>query len=115
MEKQFLSVEEFNALLNQWNGHDIKILKYEMGDEDETTMALKTISYSKNTRRIDDYEPMHALKLNGIGKVETEDQEHKPLPKSLYEIPIEDSTQFQFDGKKFSLITDRGIYTIESK
>lgn len=115
MEQHFLSVEEFNTLLNQWNGKNIVISKLEMGDEDETVMALKTVSYSKDTRRIDDYEPMHALQLNGSGEIETEANNSESLPESLYEIPIEDSTQYQFDGRKFSLITERGIYTIETK
>ncbi|WP_163969335.1 hypothetical protein [Oceanobacillus halotolerans] len=114
MTPQYLSVEEFNEMLHQWNGETIKISKEELDDHDETILDLDNISYSKDTRRIDDYEPMHSLHLNGTGFTETDDvQEYQPLPSSLYEIPLEDSTIYQFDGNQFRLITERGTYTIE--
>src|SRR5699024_11176819 len=65
------------------------------------------------TRRIDDYEAMHALQLNGSGKIHTDVNDLKPLPEALYEIPLEDSTLYEFDGETFLLSTDRGIYKIE--
>ncbi|GAB3798342.1 hypothetical protein [Virgibacillus kimchii] len=113
MSENYLSIEEFNDLIQQWNGKTVKIAKQEMDDYDETVMELTDVSYETNTRRIDDYVPKHALQLNGTGLIENERHEKHPLPASLYEIPLEDSSLYQFDGARFALITDRAIYTIE--
>ncbi|UOR13097.1 hypothetical protein [Halobacillus amylolyticus] len=113
MSHEYLSVEEFNELLHKWSGEKIKISKQELDDHDETLMELNSISYSRNTRRMDEYEPMHALQLNGAGKIQTEAADPQTLPSAFYEIPLEDTTLYQFDDSRFSLITDRGIYTIE--
>ncbi|SDQ06083.1 hypothetical protein [Virgibacillus salinus] len=113
MDQHFLSIEEFNELLNNWNGQTIKISKIELDDVDETLIQLKNISYSTNTRRIDDYEPMHALQFNGIGNVNTDSKEHQPLPSEIYEIPLEDSSLYEFNGSSFLLSTSRGVYKIE--
>lgn len=113
MEAHFLSIEEFNALLNQWNGQSIKVSKHELNDMDETMMDLQHISYSTDTRRIDDYEPMHALQLNGDGTVHTDADKPQALPSSLYEIPLEDDSLYEFDGTRFLVSTSRGVYMIE--
>ncbi|MBM7553768.1 hypothetical protein [Thalassobacillus pellis] len=110
---QYLSIEEFNELLKQWNGETIKITKHELEDDDTILLKLSAISYATDTRRIDDYEPMHTLKLQGNGEVMTDLSESQPLPASYYEIPLEDSSKYQFDNSKFLLETDRGAYTIE--
>ncbi|TMN22234.1 hypothetical protein FH966_04305 [Lentibacillus cibarius] len=110
---QFLTIEEFNDLLQQWNGETIKISKHELNDLDETLMTLQEISYDRNTRRIDDYEPMHALQLNGAGTMETDIGEPQTLPSSLYEIPLEDNSLYEFDGHQFLVSTSRGVYKIE--
>ncbi|WP_226035143.1 hypothetical protein [Aquibacillus saliphilus] len=113
MTQQYLSVEEFNQLLQKWNGKKIKISKHELKDYDNTLMELNSISYSKDTRRIDGYQSMHSLKLNGPGETQNAENEFEPLPASFYEIPLEDSTLYQYNESQFSLITDRGTYTIE--
>ncbi|WP_163538543.1 hypothetical protein [Gracilibacillus sp. YIM 98692] len=113
MTSQHLSVEEFNQLLQQWNGETIKISKQELQDYDQAILELDSISYSKDTRRLDGYEPMHTLQLNGSGKTLTDDNQYKPLPSDYYEIPLEDSTQYTYHNSQFSLKTDRGEYIIE--
>lgn len=113
MAGKSLSSKTFYERLNQWVGQNIKIFKEEIGDDDETLMALESITHVNHTVSGDDYIPAHTLQLNGSGAVENEDDQLEPLPKSEYEIPIEDSTTFQFDGDKFKLKTERGIYTIE--
>ncbi|WP_188455529.1 hypothetical protein [Virgibacillus oceani] len=115
MDQHFLSIEELNELLNRWNGQNIKVTKLELDDVDETLMELQNISYSKNTRRIDDYVPMHTLQLNGTGHVLTDAADLKPqdLPASQYEIPLEDNSLYEFDGSQFLLSTARGVYKIE--
>lgn len=113
MEQDFLTVEQFNELLSQWTGKNIKITKYEIGDHDEALLELDSVSYSKDTRRIDDYEPMHSLFLNGLGKIENEGHDFVPLPSLVYEIPLEDSTEYQYNGNHFALTTERGTYKIE--
>lgn len=107
MTERTLTVEEFNQLLQQWSGETIKITKQELEDEDSIIMQLNDISYETDTRRLDEYEPMHALHLNGTGTTQTNEQDLQPLPSSLYEIPLEDSTQYQFEGDRFSLVTER--------
>ncbi|MFG6146859.1 hypothetical protein [Halobacillus sp. B23F22_1] len=113
MNEQPLTVEEFNQLLQQWSGETIIISKQEIDDEDIIIMQLNDISYDTHTRRMDEYEPMHSLHLNGTGTTETDGSGLQPLPDALYEIPLEDSTQYRFDENRFSLITERGRYIIE--
>lgn len=113
MDQSTLSVEEFNELLGQWNGKDIKIIKQEINYIDEVLISLETSSFSKNSERLDDYEPLYVLQLSGTGKVKTADNNYVPLPTPIYDIPIEDDTSYQFDGSIFTIETDRGIYTIE--
>ncbi|GAB3049632.1 hypothetical protein [Virgibacillus ainsalahensis] len=113
MEQRFLSIEEFNTLLNQWNGHPIKITKHEMDDIDETLMELEGLSYSTNTRSIDDYVPRHTLQLNGNGDIETTANTYEPLPSAIYEIPLGDTSLYEFDGSQFLISTERAVYKIE--
>ncbi|WP_156289740.1 hypothetical protein [Oceanobacillus salinisoli] len=113
MDQYFLTVEEFNDLIRQWNGRKIKIVKHELDDFDETLMDLSAISYSKESRRIDDYVPMYSLHLNGSGVIETTMNHYQSLPSELYEIPLEDSALYEFDGSRFIVSTSRGVYTIE--
>ncbi|SET22522.1 hypothetical protein SAMN05216389_10751 [Oceanobacillus limi] len=114
MEQKFLSIEELNDLLQQWNGQTIKVTKHEMDDLDQTVLQLQDISYARNTRRIDDYVPMHALHLNGNGNITTDaTNSTQDLPASMYEIPLQDDSLYEFDGEKFLISTDRGVYKIE--
>lgn len=113
MDPNFLSIEEFNKQLNEWNGNTIKVSKHELYDIDETYIVLQDISYSRNTRRLDDYESMHALQLSGSGETENATEDLQPLPSSLYEIPLEDTSLYEFDGSSFIISTDRAIYKIE--
>ncbi|SFK08733.1 hypothetical protein SAMN04487936_10742 [Halobacillus dabanensis] len=110
-----LTIEEFNQLLQQWQGENIRIQKHELRDEDTVTMNLQEISYETNTRRLDDYTPMHVLFLHGQGQTQTSFQNAQPLPTSYYEIPLEDSTRYQHLNDRFTLETERGTYTIEKE
>ncbi|MBP2258393.1 hypothetical protein [Virgibacillus alimentarius] len=112
MNHHFITVEEFNRLIHQWTGHTIKIMKHELDDVDETCLHLDHISYATNTRRIDDYEAMHALHLNGGGAIQT-DKDPYTLPDDLYKIPLQDTTLYEYDGYQFLISTDRGVYKIE--
>lgn len=113
MEQTLLSIEDFNKLLKQWEGNYLKITKYEKNGHHETLLKLNKVSYEKKTRRIDDYEAQYTLQLNGAGKVRISKDDFEPLPNSLFEIPLEDNTQFKYYGSRFALNTDRGVYTIE--
>lgn len=113
MADQYVSIETFNEQLQQWNGNTVKISKHELEDEDETIMELQDVTYQTSTRRLDDYQSMHTLQLNGTGKNENEAHDLQPLPSSIYEIPLEDSSRYQFDGSRFVLTTERGKYMIE--
>lgn len=114
MESYFLSVEEFNELLREWNGKTIKIVKHELDDFDETLMDLNAISYSKETNRTDDYVALYSLNLNGSGVIETTPNVYQSLPSELYEIPLEENALYEFDGERFIVSTSRGVYTIEA-
>ncbi|MBC5635355.1 hypothetical protein H8S33_00825 [Ornithinibacillus sp. BX22] len=114
MEHQFLSVEAFNELIQQWSGRQVKITKHEMDDVDQIVLHLESVSYDRNTRRIDDYVPMHSLQLNGEGQIQTlATMSTQPLPSPSYEIPLQDSAMYEFDGEKFFITTERGVYKIE--
>ena len=110
---KFLSIEQFNELLQKWNEAEIKISKLEMNDLDEIVMQLEKVSYKNETPTIDGYEPIHTLQLSGQGAIQTENNDSQPLPSSLYEIPLEDDTLYEFDGTTFLISTDRGVYKIE--
>ncbi|WP_289891561.1 hypothetical protein [Virgibacillus pantothenticus] len=113
MTKQFLDVEQFNKLLQKWSRKQIKVAKQELNDYDVAIIDLATITYETNKHRMNDYEPLHTLQLNGSGKIENATKSYQQLPKSMYEIPLEDTSFYQFDGERFALVTDRAIYTIE--
>ncbi|WP_152657797.1 hypothetical protein [Oceanobacillus sp. CFH 90083] len=114
MENGFLSIEEFDALIQQWNGKRIKITKHEIDDIDQTIINLQSISYDQNIRRIDSYIPKHSLLLNGDGQIEIlTAMDNEPLPSSNYEIPLQEDSLYEFNGKKFFITTDRGVYKIE--
>ena len=114
MEQDLLSIKEFNELLRSWVGKQIKITKYETNDHDEILLSLDAVSYKENKDLFDDYQSKYALQLNGIGKIHTKNNAFVTLPEPLYEIPLEDDSQYKFDGSRFSLKTDRGVYTIEN-
>ncbi|GGA89883.1 hypothetical protein [Ornithinibacillus halotolerans] len=114
MSHRFLAIEDFNELIQSWSGRRIKVTKHEMDDVDQTEMTLNQVSYEQNTRRIDDYVPMHNLLLHGDGQIETlAAMSNQPLPSSVYEIPLENNTMYEFDGEKLFITTERGVYKIE--
>ena len=112
MKKESLTIEEFNALLREWSGKRVKVVKHELEDRDETLINLDAVSYEKGSS-IDDYEPRYALQLNGAGMVETTEDNFEKLPSDEFEIPLEEDAHYEFDGEKFVLETSRGNYTIE--
>ncbi|AVR00821.1 hypothetical protein OBCHQ24_18045 [Oceanobacillus iheyensis] len=110
---QYLTIEKFNKLLTKWSGKRVRVVKQEIDDCDELIIDLRAVTYESNPHRLDEYTPLHSLQLNGTGQVENSAQNMEQLPSSVYEIPLEDSSLYQFDGSRFALTTDRGIYTIE--
>ena len=110
---KFLSIEQFDELIKKWGNKHIKITKLEMDDVDEILMHLEKIAYENEIPTIDGYEPIHNLQLNGEGMIQTENNNAQPLPSSLYEIPIENDTLYEFDGNSFLISTNRGTYKIE--
>jgi len=113
MGQQILTIEEFNAILNQWVGKLITITKEELNDHDKTTMQLESVSYFKNTRRLDDYASTYQLQLNGAGTIQTVHNNIEPLPMPMYEIPLEEESVYEYNGNLLLITTDRGQYTIK--
>lgn len=113
MKQTVISIKEFNELINHWCGKDIKIIKHESNDLDETILLLDQVTYRDNINRIDDYEPRYEIKLTGAGLVETDHNDFEPLPGSVYDIPIDDDSTYKYDGSHFYLSTPRGAYTIQ--
>lgn len=109
----FLSIEQFNDLLQKWNDDKIKISKLELNDLDEIVMQLEKVTYVNEVPTIDGYEPIHTLQLNGSGSIHTKNNISEELPMSMYEIPLENDTLYEFDGTTFLISTDRGVYKIE--
>lgn len=112
MEESPLTIEEFNEQLQQWNGQKIRIVKEEMDDLDETLLDLDDVSYVKGSG-IDDYIPKYALLLKGNGVVGTTMNNYEELPSESFEIPLEEDTIYEFDGKRFFITTSRGVYMIQ--
>lgn len=112
MEQQFITIEQLHNLLNEWHGKPIQVEKLELHDQDIINIQLNGISYEKNTRKLDDYEATYTLKLNGVGHHVNDEQSIQPLPENVYEIPIEDTSLYEYNGRQFILSTDRGIYKI---
>lgn len=113
MNKKSMTIKEFNESINKWVGNDIKVLKHEANDLDETIISLDKVTYKENLYRIDDYEPKYVLQLEGVGFVENESNSFQPLPDSVYEVALDDETEYRFDGSQFQLTTDRGTYSIQ--
>lgn len=113
MTQETLTIKKFNERINDWTGKEIKILKHEADDIDETIILLEKVSYKENLDRIDFYEPKYELRLTGSGFIENNEGEFKPLPNSVYEIALDDDTEYQFKDQKFHLDTDRGTYSIQ--
>lgn len=113
MKQETLTIKNFNEMINEWTGKEIKILKHEADDIDETIILLEKVSYKENLHRVDDYEPKYELRLVGSGFIENADDEFEPLPNSVYEIALDDDTEYQFSAEKFHLNTERGTYSIQ--
>ncbi|HLR79678.1 MAG TPA: hypothetical protein VK119_03745 [Bacillota bacterium] len=112
MDQHFLSIEQFDELLHQWIGFPIIIEKIELQDKDEIQMHLDHINYAKNTPSEDGYQGIYALQLNGEGTIQTMN-DNQPLPEHIYEIPIEETSLYEFNGSQFLLSTERGIYKMK--
>lgn len=112
MAKNLLSIEAFNHQLQKWSGQKIRIIKKELDDIDETLLVFDDVSYEKGPRN-DDYISDDALHLNGTGVVETTKNNYEELPSGTFEIPIDEDTIYELDGKRFFIRTSRGIYLIE--
>src|SRR5699024_4653817 len=82
-----------------------------MDDLDETLLELEDISYAKGSS-IDDYIPKYALLLKGNGVVETTMNHYEKLPSEAFEIPLDEDTIYEFDGKRFFIKNQRGVYMI---
>ena len=114
MKEEIKSIKEFNALINRWSGKEIKIVKHETKDTDETILLLDKVLFKENINRIDDYEPKYELKVIGRGLIETEKNDFEPLPESSYEIALDDHTKYTFDGSHFYITSERGDYSIQN-
>ncbi len=112
MEESPLTIEEFNDQLQQWSGHKVRIVKEEMDDLDETLLALDDVSYAKGSS-VDDYIPKYALLLKGNGVVGTTMNNYEELPFESFEIPLDEDTKYEYDGKRFFINNSRGVYMIE--
>jgi len=113
VKSEFLSIEAFNEKLQQWRGKQIKVSKLELHDLDEVTISLDSVTYEKNDMRLDDYEGLYTLQLNGDGTIQTGTSNAQPLPSALYEIPLEADALQEFNGEQFIVSTTRGVYKIE--
>lgn len=112
MKESPLSIEEFNDQLQQWSGQKIRIVKEELDDLDETLLELEDVSYAKGSS-VDDYIPRYALLLKGTGVVGTTMNNYEELPFEAFEIPLEEDTIYEFDGRRFFISSSRGVYMIQ--
>ncbi|QHT48463.1 hypothetical protein M662_18890 [Bacillus sp. SB49] len=109
------TMENFHQHLQTWIGTDICITKHELRDQDAVSMQLHDVSYSVNPMSIDGYMGPYTLYLHGKGYVSTDMQGTEPLPTPYYEIPLEETTHYEWNDDRFFLKTARGDYTIARK
>ncbi len=108
-----LTVEEFNQMVQEWIGKPLMITKKEIGDLDQLIMHVHDISYTKNTRKIDDYVPTYTLRLTGEGNIQTDHGDQVPIPDDQYDIQLDNDTVYEYGGEAFHLKTNRGSYTMK--
>lgn len=108
-----LGTDQLKHLLQQWQGHEIRIVKEEDGDKDYTILQLDRVEYDQRPKTMDDYVSARFLRLCGSGTVVLENS-HAPLPDDRYEIPLDHVIDGNFDGTQLYLTTDRGSYTLSS-
>lgn len=112
VDQLFLTIDEFNHLIKQWQGQPIKITKFERDDLDETFIDLGAISYHQHPGTVDDYQAKYTMQFDGAGQVITDNNTSRPLPGNQYAIPLEDNTLYEYDGREFIISTERGVYKI---
>lgn len=112
VDQLFLTIDEFNDLIKQWQGKPIKISKFEREDLDETLIDLTAISYHKHPGTVDDYQAKYTMQFDGTGQVITDKNTSRPLPGDQYAIPLEDHSLYEYDGRQFIISTERGVYKI---
>lgn len=112
MNSEFITLEQLTNMLSQWHGKQVTISKVEMDDYDEVFMQLEDITYQSESNHLDPYEPSFTLQLEGTGKKYTDHGQYEELPSSSYEIPLQKSALYEYDGQQFLISTERGTYKI---
>ncbi|MDV2683672.1 hypothetical protein RYX56_04690 [Alkalihalophilus lindianensis] len=115
-------IDQFSSWLDKQKGNTLSIQKgeHETGmkevmDIDLVSIQLDSVSLRESEQAsIDDYIPNKEIILHGTGQVHG-DEKDSPLPEDCFEIPVDDSFQFQGEGKDVQVHTDKAIYRISSQ
>lgn len=108
---QSFQVHQLKALVDQWRGSRVTIIKEEDGDLDQASIAVQRTSLKEREPTLDGYVSPLSLRLHGEGSVSAPNAS-APLPYHIYDIPVEQVDECSFDGQQIRLQTDRGTYTI---
>jgi hypothetical protein len=106
-----LDINQLKSTLQSWGNVQLLISKVEMGDVDQTVINLSELGFERYERHTDDYLSSATLQLVGKGYQVMEDTDI-PMPYQTYDIPVEDVLDFQNDGDRIHLVTNRASYTI---
>jgi hypothetical protein len=106
-----LEISKIKSTLESWGDVQVLISKVEMGDVDRTIINLSDLSFETNSPDTDDYLSNQTLQLIGKGYQVT-DNNDIAIPYGAYDIPIENVVDFQNDGDRIHLVTNRASYTI---
>jgi|GEM_PF-4895119 len=104
-------LEQLQAALESWKGHEVVLSKRENGDSDEVFLELDNVSIIDRQPTIDDYVSTVSIQLEGHGTIHAGEAKTS-LPYAAYEIPIEHIYDSSCENNVIHLTTDRGEYTI---
>jgi hypothetical protein len=106
-----LDVSNLKSTLESWGNVQVLISKVEMGDVDRTVINLNDLSLESTSRDTDDYLSDQTLQIVGKGYQVMEDTKVS-IPYETYDIPVEAVIDYQNDGDRIHLVTNRASYTI---
>lgn len=106
-----LDVSKLKSTLESWGNVQVLISKVEMGDVDRTVININDLSFQSYGNHTDDYLSEETLQLVGKG-YQVMDDTDIPIPYETYDIPVEGVIDFQNDGDRIHLVTNRASYTL---
>ena len=112
LKHEMTSIEAFHEQLKKWSGTTIHITKQESQDWDHIYLELTNVTFHRQQPDIDGYRSRYILQLHGKGNIQNDDETMQPLPDDTYDIPLQDTAMYEWDGNQFTISTERALYKI---